>query len=146
MKSRHKSELHMYGTLPRTDFLDYYEGMKERKLSVNNMLDEFHQLIVKNDEIAIYETNGLKTTDLKFIIVRAFLGQKSFEKNQTQKLVRTLLGDNLGEGDIKDEMTLRNLIFNVPDEISDEIQEQFKECFAKILSISNCQKLDATQF
>ena len=136
----------MYGTLPRTDFLDYYDGLKERKLSVNNMLDEFHQLIVKNDEIAIYETNGLKTTDLKFIIVRAFLGQKSFEKNQTQKLVRKLLGDNLGEGDIKDEMTLRNLILNVPDEISDEIQAQFKECFAKILSILNCQKLNATQF
>ena len=118
----------MYGTIPRSDFLDYYDGLKERKLSLNDMLDEFYELVVANDEITLYETRGLKTSDLSFVIVRAFLGQKSFEKNQAQKLIRSLLGDTIGTADIKDEMTLYNLLC-VSDEIGDGIEENFKDGF-----------------
>ena len=127
-KSHGESELHMYGTIPRSDFLDYYDGLEDRKLSLNDMLDEFHELVIANDEISIYETKGLKTTDLSFIIVRAFLGEKSFERNQAQKLVRSLLGDTIGTADIKDEMTLYNLLC-VPDEIGHGIEENFKDGF-----------------
>ena len=69
------------------------------------------------------------TTDLSFTIVRAFLGEKSIEKNQTQELIGSLLGDTLGQADIRDELTLQNLTVNVPDEISNEIKAQFKESF-----------------
>ena len=119
----------MYGKLPRSDFLDYYDGIKNIKLSLNDMVDEFHELVVNNDEITIYETQGLRTTDLSFTIVRAFLGEKSIEKNQTQELIGSLLGDTLGQGYIRDELTLQNLTVNVPDEISNEIKAQFKESF-----------------
>ena len=125
----------MYGTIPRSDFLDYYDGLKERKLSLNDMLDEFHELVVANDEIAIYETKGLKTTDLSFIIVRAFLGEKSFERNQAQKLIRSLLGDTIGSADIKDEMTLYNLLC-VSDEIGHGIEENFKDSFVLLWKFS----------
>ena len=137
----------MYGTIPRSDFLDYYDGLKERKLSLHDMLDEFHGLVVANDEIAIYKTKGLKTTDLSFIIVRAFLGEKSFQKNDAQKLIRSLLGDTVGTADIKDEMTLYNLMC-VSDEIGSGIEENFKDSFviSRQLSYQTEQFFPRNQF
>ena len=129
MISLDESELQRYGDIPRSDFFDYLEGFKKRKISLNDMLDEFNDLIIANNDIAIYETKGLKTTDLAFVTIEAFLGEKSPKKNQTQDLVYSLIGKTLGQADLKDEMVLQNLFLNVPDEIRAEIEKQFKESF-----------------
>lgn len=99
------------------------------------MLDEFHELVTASDNIAIYKTEGLRTTDLGFITVEAFLGEKSAKKNQTQELIRSLMGKTLSPADLKDEIILKNLILNINDETRDAIEETFKGGF--ILEINS---------
>ena len=41
-------ELQKHGTRPRSDYLDYYEGRMQHKLSFNNALDEFYELAISN--------------------------------------------------------------------------------------------------
>lgn len=101
------------------------------------MLDEFHQLATASDNIAIYETEGLRTTDLAFITVEAFLGEKSFKKNQTQDLICSLMGKTLGPADLKNEIILKNLILNIPDETRDAIEETFKGVFIFVINVWN---------
>ena len=104
------------------------------------MLDEFHQLATASDNIAIYETEGLRTTDLAFITVEAFLGEKSIKKNQTQELICSLMGKTLGPADLKNEIILKNLILNIPDETRDAIEETFKGVFIFVINVWNLSK------
>lgn len=104
------------------------------------MLDEFHQLATASDNIAIYETEGLRTTDLAFITVEAFLGEKSIKKNQTQELICSLMGKTLGPADLKNEIILQNLILNIPDETRDAIEETFKGVFIFVINVWNLSK------
>ena len=93
------------------------------------MLDEFHDLVVTNDDISIYETEGLRISDLSFITVESFLGEKSVRKNQTQDLVNFWMNRTLGHADLQNRMLIENLLLIVPDETRDAIEEEFKESF-----------------
>ena len=87
----------------------------QQKLSMNNALDEFYHLTTSN-KILVTNTANLKRSDLSFITLRTFLGERSKNRNPAQKLVKALITNVLGRGDIHDEM-VPQIFDNVPAEI-----------------------------
>ena len=120
-------ELQKYGTRPRSDYIDFYEGRMQHKLSFNNALDEFHQLATSN-KILETKTSNLSRSELSFITLKTFLGERSKIRNSAQKLVNSLINNVLGGADIHDEIG-QQIFENVPTEISEGIEENFQGSF-----------------
>ena len=121
-------ELQKYGTRPRSDYIDFYEGRMQHKLSFNNALDEFHQLATSN-KILETKTSNLSRSELSFITLKTFLGERSKIRNSAQKLVNSLINNVLGGADIHDEIG-QQIFENVPTEISKGIEENFQGSFS----------------
>ena len=122
------SELQKHGTRPRSDYLEFYEGHMLQKLSMNNALDEFYQLATSNK---ILETNtaNLIRTDLSFITLKTFLGQRSKIRNPAKTL------------------SVQRPFDNVPTEISKGKEENFQDKFLNFISTSTFDfMLDISKF
>ena len=120
-------ELQKHGTRPRNDYLDYYEGRMQHKLSFNNALDEFYQLITSN-KILETQTSNLTRSELSFITLKTFLGQRSKIRTSAQKVVNSMINNDLGAAYIYDEIG-RQIFDNVPTRISEGLETNFQDSF-----------------
>ena len=120
-------ELQKHGTRPRSDYLDYYEGRMQHKLSFNNALDEFYQLITSN-KILETQTSNLTRSELSFITLKTFLGQRSKIRTSAETVVNSMINNDLGAAYIYDEIG-RQIFDNVPTRISEGLETNFQESF-----------------
>ena len=125
-------ELQKHGTRPRSDYLDFYEGRLQHKLSFNNALDEFYQLITSN-KILETQTHNLTRSELSFITLRTFLGERSKIRNSAQKVINSMINNNLGAAYIYDEIG-RQIFDNVPTRISEGLEHNFQDSFFDFIS------------
>ena len=126
-------ELQKHGTRPRSDYLDYYEGRMQHKLSFNNALDEFYQLITSN-KILETQTSNLTRSELSFITLKTFLGQRSKIRTSAQKVVNSMINNDLGAAYIYDEIG-RQIFDNVPTRICEGLENNFQDSFSDSISV-----------
>ena len=118
-------ELVKHGNRPKSDYIDFYEGRMEHKLSMNNMFDELYNLAISNEILETY-TENLSRSDLSFIRVKSFLGEH-VERNQAQKLVQSLVKNKLAAAAaINDDVGLL-IVGDVSNEINNCLEEKFKD-------------------
>ena len=123
-------ELVKHGNRPKSDYIDFYEGRMEHKLSMNNMFDELYNLAISNEILETY-TENLSRSDLSFIRVKSFLGEH-VERNQAQKLVQSLVKNKLAAAAaINDDLGLQ-IVGDVPNEINDCLEETLKDGHSNI--------------
>ena len=120
-------ELQKYGTRPRSDYIDFYEGRMQHKLSFNNALDEFYHLATSN-KILETNTSNLSRKNLSFITLKTFLGERSKIRNSAQKVINSMINNNLGAAYIYDEIG-RQIFDNVPTRISEGLETNFQDSF-----------------